>query len=112
MLVYVVCLAHASLATVAVLAKSSVHSQHVWSLAPSHYTSYEFCLLNYSGLLQEDPERARQQLAAIPARVVLYDELLDNSRRAYAEDLEEHKKIDRLSGIFDAIDDFAAAQVE
>ena len=44
--------------------------------------------------------------------MVLYDELLGNSRRAYAEYLEEHKKIDRLSGIFDAIDDFAAAQVD
>lgn len=44
--------------------------------------------------------------------MVLYDELLGNSRRACAEYLEEHKKIDRLSGIFDAIDDFAAAQVD
>ena len=60
----------------------------------------------------DNPERARQQLAAIPARVVLYDDLLGNSRRAYAQYLEEHKKIDRLSGIFDAIDDFAAAQVD
>lgn len=60
----------------------------------------------------DNPERTRQHLAAIPARVVLYDELLGNSGRAYAEYLEEHKKIDRLSGIFDAIDDFAAAQVD
>ena len=60
----------------------------------------------------DNPERTRHLLAAIPARVVLYDELLGNSRRAYAEYLEEHKKIDRLSGIFDAIDDFAAAQLD
>ena len=60
----------------------------------------------------EYPERVRELLATIPARVVLYDELLGNARRAYAEYLEEHKKIDRLSGIFDAIDDFSAAQVD
>ena len=61
---------------------------------------------------RDNPERVRQQLATISARVVLYDELLGNARRAYAEYLEQHKKIDRLSGIFDAIDDFAAAQVD
>ena len=61
---------------------------------------------------KDNPERVRQLLAAVPARVVLYDELLSNARRAYAEYLEQHKKIDRLSGIFDAIDDFAAAQVD
>ena len=60
----------------------------------------------------EYPGRPRGLLATIPARVVLYGDLLDNSRRAYAEYLEEHKKVDRLSGIFDAIDDFAAAQVD
>ena len=59
-----------------------------------------------------DPDLVRRMLATVRARLVFYDELLDNSRRAYAEYLEQHRKIDRLSGIFDAIDDFAAAQVD
>ena len=58
-----------------------------------------------------DPDLVRQMLAPLRARLVFYDELLDNSRRAYAEYLEQHRKVDRLSGIFDAIDDFAAAQM-
>ena len=61
---------------------------------------------------KDNPERVRQQLAIISAKIVLYDELLGNARRAYAEYLEQHKKIDRLSGIFDAIDDFTTAQVD
>ena len=59
-----------------------------------------------------DPGLVRRMLAPLRARLVFYDELLDNSRRAYAEYLEQHRKVDRLSGIFDAIDDFAAAQVD
>ena len=48
-------------------------------------------------------------LASVDARLVFYDELLGNSRRAYADYLEEHKKIDRLWKIFQGIDDFASA---
>ena len=59
-----------------------------------------------------DPDLVKRMLAPLRARLVFYDELLENARRAYAEYLEQHKKIDRLSGIFDAIDDFAAAQVD
>lgn len=78
-----------------------------------HWPLEVICLMGKMPPEHDDnPERVRQLLAAIPARVVLYDELLGNARRAYAEYLEEHKKIDRLSGIFDAIDDFAAAQVD
>ena len=78
-----------------------------------HWPIEVICLMGQRPPEYDDnPERTRQHLAAIPARVVLYDELLGNSRRAYAEYLEEHKKIDRLSGIFDAIDDFATAQVD
>ena len=47
-------------------------------------------------------------LASVDARLVFYDQLLDHSRRAYADYLEEHKKIDRLWRIFEGIDDFAA----
>ena len=78
-----------------------------------HWPIEVICLMGkHPPEYDDNPERTRQQLAAFPARVVLYDELLGNSRRAYSEYLEEHKKIDRLSGIFDAIDDFAAAQVD
>ena len=59
-----------------------------------------------------DPKVVRETLAPLHARLVFYDELLGNSRRAYAEYLEQRRKIDRLSGIFDAIDDFAAEQVD
>jgi len=59
-----------------------------------------------------DPGTVRRVLAQVDTRLVFYDELLANSRRAYADYLEQHKKIDRLSAIFDAIDDFAAAQVD
>lgn len=48
-------------------------------------------------------------LASVNARLVFYDQLLDNSYQAYADYLEEHKKIDRLWEIFQGIDDFAAA---
>ena len=60
----------------------------------------------------QNPDRVRKQLAIVNARLVRYDELLGNSRRAYAAYLEEHKKIDRLSGIFRAIDDFTATQMD
>ena len=59
-----------------------------------------------------DPGTVRRVLAQVDTRLVFYDELLANSRRAYADYLEQHKKIDRLSAIFDAIDDFAAAQLD
>ena len=48
-------------------------------------------------------------LASVDARLVFYDELLENSRNAYRDYLEEHKKIDRLWKIFQGIDDFAIA---
>ena len=59
-----------------------------------------------TGTGREDVERT---LASVDARLVFYDELLGNSRRAYADYLEEHKKIDRLWKIFQGIDDFASA---
>ena len=71
------------------------------------------CLMGQGPPEQDDnPKRVREMLATVPARLVRYDELLGNSRRAYAEYLEQHKKIDRLSGIFNAIDDFAATQMD
>ena len=49
-------------------------------------------------------------LKSVDARLVFYSELLGNTERAYADYLEEHKKIDRLWSIFQGIDDFASAE--
>lgn len=46
-------------------------------------------------------------LKTVDARIVFYDELLTNAQQAYADYLDEHVKIDKLWGVFDAIDDFA-----
>jgi len=43
----------------------------------------------------------------VDARIVYYDDLLANAEKAYADYLEAHKKIDKLWGIFKAIDNFA-----
>ena len=45
-------------------------------------------------------------LKNVDARIVFYDQLLNNTQKAYADYLEEHIKIDRLWGVFVAIDDF------
>lgn len=47
-------------------------------------------------------------LKSVNARLVFYDQLIDNSLRAYADYLERHKKVDRLWNIFQGIDDFTA----
>ena len=57
---------------------------------------------------RDDEESVRNQLAALDARLLFYDQLLGSSRRAYADYLEEHKKVDRLWSIFQGIDDFVA----
>ena len=46
-------------------------------------------------------------LRTVDARIVFYDELLTNAQQAYADYLEEHVKLDKLWGVFLAIDDFA-----
>jgi hypothetical protein len=46
-------------------------------------------------------------LKTVDARIVFYDELLTNAQQAYSDYLVEHVKIDRLWGVFEAIDDFA-----
>lgn len=45
-------------------------------------------------------------LKTVDARIVFYDELLTNAQKAYADYLEEHMKVDKLWGVFEAIDDF------
>jgi len=46
------------------------------------------------------------QLKTVDARIVLYDELLKNAQAAYQDYIEEHKKIDKLWKVFDAIENF------
>jgi hypothetical protein len=48
-----------------------------------------------------------ESLRAVDARIVFYDELLTNAQQAYADYLQEHVKVDKLWGVFAAIDDFA-----
>ncbi|WP_116090044.1 ATP-binding protein [Sphingomonas crusticola] len=45
-------------------------------------------------------------LKTVDARIVFYDELLTNAQQAYADYLEAHVKVDKLWGVFEAIDDF------
>lgn len=53
------------------------------------------------------PTGVKQTLDAVNARIVFYDELLTNAEQAYADYLEEHVKVDKLWGVFKAIEDFA-----
>ena len=52
---------------------------------------------------QEDVAAA---LKAVDARLVFYDQLVDNAQKSYADYLEAHKKVDRLWDVFKSIDDF------
>ncbi len=45
-------------------------------------------------------------LDAVDARLVFYDQLVDNAQKSYADYLEAHKKVDRLWGVFRSIDEF------
>lgn len=53
------------------------------------------------------PADVIKTLKSVDARIVFYDELLTNAQQAYADYLEEHIKLDKLWGVFAAIDDFA-----
>jgi hypothetical protein len=52
------------------------------------------------------PKGVAETLKTVDARIVFYDELLTNAQSAYADYLEEHIKVDKLWGVFEAIDDF------
>jgi hypothetical protein len=52
------------------------------------------------------PSGVKATSKTVDARIVFYDELLTNAQSAYADYLEEHVKVDKLWGIFEAIDDF------
>ncbi len=56
----------------------------------------------------QGPAEVAKTLAAVNARILFYDRLLENSQQAYADYLEEHKKIDKLWNIFRGIDDFSS----
>ena len=57
---------------------------------------------------QDDQKRVEDQLAAVDARLLFYNHLLENTMQAYGDYLEQHKKIDRLWKIFKSIDDFVS----
>lgn len=54
------------------------------------------------------PSGVMASLKTVDARIVFYDELLTNAQSAYADYLEEHVKVDKLWGVFEAIDDFTS----
>lgn len=60
----------------------------------------------YNDAVGTGPEGVIESLKAVDARIVFYDELLTNAQKAYADYLEAHIKVDKLWGIFEAIDDF------
>ena len=51
-----------------------------------------------------------ERLTTVDARIVFYDELLTNAQQAYADYLDAYAKVDKLAGVFEAIDDFAPPQ--
>jgi Histidine kinase-, DNA gyrase B-, and HSP90-like ATPase len=51
-----------------------------------------------------------ETLKTVDARIVFYDVLLTSAQKAYADYLDQHVRIDKLWGVFDAIDDFAPPQ--
>ena len=54
-----------------------------------------------------EKEAAIKQLGAMNARLVFYDDLLHSTHRAYGDYLQQHKKVDKLWGIFRAIEDYS-----
>lgn len=52
-------------------------------------------------------QEVQDALAAVNARLVFYDQLVDNAQKSYADYLDAHKKTDRLWEVFRSIDDFA-----
>ena len=60
----------------------------------------------YDDALGTGPKGVADTLASVDARIVFYNQLLDNSQKAYADYLAEHIKLDRLWSVFEAIDDF------
>jgi hypothetical protein len=57
----------------------------------------------------DGPQEVHDALAAVDARLVFYDQLVDSAQKSYADYLEAHKKADRLWEVFRSIDDFVPA---
>lgn len=57
---------------------------------------------------RDDQKGVEAQLAAVDARLLFYNDLLENTMQAYGDYLEKHKKTDRLWKIFKSIDDFVS----
>ncbi|MFN4011317.1 MAG: ATP-binding protein [Pannonibacter sp.] len=60
----------------------------------------------YNDAVGTGPQGVIDSLKNVDARIVFYDQLLTNAQKAYADYLEEHMKVDKLWGVFEAIDDF------
>ena len=56
----------------------------------------------------DGPKQVKDALDAVDARIVMYDQLVDSAQKIYSDYLTAHKKVDKLSGIFDSIDEFGA----
>ncbi|WP_432284697.1 ATP-binding protein [Aminobacter sp. BA135] len=56
------------------------------------------------------PQGVELALAGVNARIVFYNQLLENAQRSYADYLEAHEKLDNLWGVFNAIDDFSVTK--
>ena len=54
-----------------------------------------------------DPYKIQKTLEAVRAKVVLYDQLLDNAYAAYQNYFEKYKKIDKLGKLLESIDNFS-----
>lgn len=81
-------------------------------VATSDYPSWPIqivCLVGKPPPEWHEPDgesEVRKTLEAVDARIVFYDQLIDNAQKAYADYLEAHKKTDRLWEVFRSIDDF------
>lgn len=60
----------------------------------------------YNDAIGTGPKGVADSLKTVDARIVFYDELLANAQKAYADYLDAHVKVDKLWGVFAAIDDF------
>jgi len=55
----------------------------------------------------DGPTDVAETLKTVDARIVFYNQLIDNAQQTYSDYLEEHVKVDKLWGIFKSIDDFS-----
>ncbi len=51
-----------------------------------------------------------KSLQAFDTRLIFYDQVIQNALKSYTDYLEQNKKLDKLSKLFESIDDFAAEE--